>query len=208
LNRINNEVATTNYKIYGTNPGKYLIDIEIKDPIQANIACVESEYRQFDAPRENGQGLPLIGINEMGQKIGGVGIMQIINKKYTSATLWNWRYNIKEGLDKLNDKRQKARRLHINERNRLNAERKKLGLPNCPPGIPYPLTPEQITRDSIRRYNYGVEYRWEPRDGKNCAGQWVISPSCVRDPRAGCDPDYVNKVLQCAIREEKNNDNI
>jgi len=128
LDSVNNEIATSTYKIYGTNPGKYLIDNEIKDPIQASIACVESEYRQFDAPRENGQGLPLIGINERGQKVGGIGIMQIINKKYTAATLWNWRYNIKEGLLKLNDKRLKAARLHINERIRLNAERKKLVL--------------------------------------------------------------------------------
>ena len=70
FNSANNEIATANYKIYGTNPGKYLIDSEIKDPIQASIACVESEYRQFDAPRENGQGLPLIGIDERGQKVG------------------------------------------------------------------------------------------------------------------------------------------
>lgn len=99
----------------------------------------------------------------------------------------------------MNDKREKSKRLHINERIRLNADRKKIGLPDCPLGIPYPLTPEQITRDSIRRYNYGVEYRWEPRDGKDCAGQWIISPSCVRHPLNGCDKDYVNKVLQCTI---------
>ncbi|HSW94361.1 MAG TPA: hypothetical protein VLJ15_08440 [Gammaproteobacteria bacterium] len=194
-----NKIATANYKIYGTNPGKSLIDLEINDPILSKIACVESGYRQFDAPRENGHGLPLIGVDEKGQKKGGIGIMQVIYKKYTSETLWDWRYNIKAGIDKLNDKRKKADRLYINERDRLNAERKKSGLPPCPSGIPYPLTADQLTRESIRRYNYGVEYRWEPRDGKNCSGKWVISPSCVRHSLDGCDPDYVNKVLQCSI---------
>lgn len=194
-----NTTATANYQVYGTNPGKGLIIQEIKDSIQAKIACIESGYRQFEAPRENGQGLPLIGRNKEGAKIGGIGIMQILDEKYTAARLWNWRQNIHEGLDKLNEKRSEAKRLHINERIRLNSERTKLGLPNCPVGVPTPLNPEQEMRESIRRYNYGVEYRWEPRNAKDCAGQWIISPSCIRNHFPGCEPDYVNKVLQCVI---------
>lgn len=193
----NKKIAIGNYLINGTNPGLSLIEQTSIDKYQFKIACVESSYRQFDSSRENGQGLPLIGENAMGEKIGGVGIMQVIHKPISPATVWNWRANMDDGLKILNEDREKAKRLHINERIRLNADRKKLGLPSCPPGIPYPLTSDQITRDSIRRYNYGVEYRWEPRDAKDCAGEWKIEPSCVRHPLNGCDKDYVNKVLMC-----------
>jgi hypothetical protein len=200
---VNNTLsAIGNYKIYGTNPGRQLITQEAIDPLQTKIACVESSFRQFEAAREKGRGLPLIGKNDAGEKIGGVGIMQVLHQPIIPGTVWNWRNNMNDGLTVLNEKRGQARRLHINERIRLNADRKNLGLPSCPPNIPTPLTSEQITRDSIRRYNYGVEYRWEPRDSLDCAGQWIEEPSCVRQPRNGCDQDYVNKVLTCTENKE------
>ncbi len=193
------KTAVGNYEIYGTNPGKALIEKEVTDPLQLKIACVESVYRQFEAEQESGNGLPLIGRNQQMEKVGGVGIMQVRHKYIIPETVWNWRENIKDGLKILNEKRYYAKRFHLNERIRLNVERKKLGLPSCPQGIPSPLTPDQITREILRRYNYGVEYRWEPRDGKNCAGKWVISPTCIRHPQYGCDKDYVDKVLRCSI---------
>jgi hypothetical protein len=203
----NTPSAIGNYKIYGTNPGRRIIAQEAIDPLQTKIACVESSFRQFEAASENGQGLPLIGKNDAGEKIGGVGIMQVLHQPIIPGTVWNWRNNLNDGLTVLNEKRSQAKRLHINERIRLNADRKNLGLPSCPPNIPTPLTSEQITRDSIRRYNYGVEYRWEPRDSVDCAGQWIEEPSCVRQPRNGCDQDYVNKVLACTENKETFNEN-
>lgn len=194
-----NKIATGNYTILGTNPGLNLIKHAITDPTLYKIACVESAYRQFSAKREHGVGLPLIGLNANKEQIGGIGIMQVLNEKIIPKTVWDWRANIANGLEILNYKRTLAKHLHINERLRLNAERKNLGLPICPTNTPPPLTAEQINREAIRRYNYGVEYRWEPRDAMNCAGQWVISPTCVRHPENGCDPNYVNKVIACNL---------
>lgn len=197
--RKTNMTAIAKYIIYGSNPGMELIEQVVDDPIQRKIACVESAYRQFEASRENGVGLPVIGKNKKGEKIGGVGIMQIIHRPIISSLVWNWRDNLKSGLNVLNIKRGESTRAHIYERNRLNAERKQLGLDRCPKNIPPPLTSDQILRDSIRRYNYGVEYRWEPRNGKDCAGQWTIEPSCVRNKLFGCDENYTDKVLMLSL---------
>lgn len=195
----NSKIAIGNYRINGTNPGKFLIEQASQNAIQLKIACVESSFRQFEAEREGGEGFPLIGKNSRGKKVGGVGIMQVRHNPIIPETVWNWRSNLSDGLNMYYKFHYYATRFHVNERIRLNAERKLKGLPSCPKNIPSPLTAEQLLRDSIRRYNYGVEYRWEPRDSKDCQGQWIIEPSCKRHPRNGCDKDYVNKVLQCNI---------
>jgi hypothetical protein len=73
-----------------------------------------------------------------------------------------------------------------------------MNLPACPVGIPTPLTQEQEDRETLRRYNCGREYRWEPRDAKDCEGKWIIHPTL---DKCGEYPDYgyVDKVLQCKI---------
>jgi len=190
----NTLIANSTYPIDGTNPGKNLIEQLLIDDTSQHIACQESSYRQFDAELEAGQGLPLVGRTDQGE-VGGVGIMQIYHPQPSDEAVWNWKQNIVEGLSILNNKRQEARNLYITERTRLNKERQKKGLPICPEGIPSQLNSEQIERESIRRYNCGREYRWEPRDAENCSGQWVIKPTLC----PGADPDYVEKVLNCSI---------
>ncbi len=65
----------------------------------------------------------------------------------------------------------------------------------CPFGIPTKLSNEQAIRDTIRRYNGGVEYRWEPRDNPDCEGSWVLYDSAV----SGGDRQFVDNVLNCKL---------
>ena len=108
-----------------------------------------------------------------------------------------WRKNLEEGLDKINKARINAENAHIKEQVRLNAERAENGLPSCPEGVPTKLMPEQVLRETIRRYNCGVEYRWEPRDDPDCKGGWVSYQSCDADD--GADVNYVENVLACKL---------
>src|SRR6185295_6887804 len=62
------------YNIKGTNPGQAAIESMLTDSMSQQIACQESRYKQFDADREGGIGLPLIGKNDKGKAIGGAGI--------------------------------------------------------------------------------------------------------------------------------------
>lgn len=186
------------YNIKGTNPGQIAIESRLTDSMSRQIACQESRYKQFDAARENGVGYPLIGKDENNKPIGGAGIMQLYKPQPSVDQFWNWHNNIKGGLEKISRDTKNSNQFHILERGRLNDERAKKGLPPCPDNIPTPLNSDQLIRDTIRRYNCGVEYRWEPRDALNCEGQWVSEPSCVRR-QLPCDEDYVEHVLACDI---------
>lgn len=178
----------------GTNPGQAAIEQVITDPTLRQIACQESRYKQFYASREGGVGK----LNTKDGSRGGVGVMQLYDPMPTSAQVWSWRENIKAGIDLYNTKRIFALQHPNIEFKNLNKEREKLGLPACTKELP-PLTPEQLSREIIRLYNCGFEYRWEPRDAPNCEGQWVVSPSCaITNPKA-YDKEYVDKVLKCDI---------
>lgn len=200
--------ASKKYSIKGTNPGEAAINEVIKGETLRHIACTESAYRQFKAIREGGVGIPLIGVskdkNNQYKEDGGIGLMQLYYKKEQEIPdkniVWNWRQNIIIGKALFHDKQKTAKQLYIKERKRLNDERAKLGLPACPAGTPPQLNAEQLQRETIRRYNCGAEYRWEPRDQPNCEGKWVIEPSCARSHKAGYDPIYVDKVLSCNIK--------
>jgi len=172
----------------------------LTDSMSQQIACQESRYKQFNADREGGIGLPLIGKNDKGKAIGGAGIMQLYNPPPTADQFWNWRNNINGGLKKIRRDENDSKNLHKTEQARLNKDRKQMELPPCPPNIPTPLNSDQQMRDTIRRYNAGVEYRWEPRDAPNCEGQWLSEPSCIRKG-IPCDKDYVEHVLNCNINK-------
>ncbi len=203
----NNYYDEKEFVVKGTNPPKAWVLAEL-NPIMQKIACVESRFRNFEARGDGGIGFPLIGTNDEGKRIGGIGIMQIYHprpknrppqKELAPKAIWNWRENILAGKLIFNEKESEAKQLHKNERERLNNERMEKGLPMCPEGIPTPLNDEQLKRETLRRYNCGAEYRWEPRDAKDCKGEWVIDPSCIRKNKPGHDPDYVNKALNCKI---------
>jgi hypothetical protein len=187
------------YTIKGTNPGQVAIEQVLTDFVPRQIACQESRYKQFDASREGGIGFPIIGKNAKNEPTGGAGIMQVFSPPPSAGAVWNWRQNIVEALVVLGEKRAEAESAHIKERNRLNRERKAKGLPACPQGVPSKLSPDQLIRETIRRYNCGVEYRWEPRDAPNCEGGWTVYHSCTSDD--GADLDYVEKVLHCNINQ-------
>ncbi len=179
----------------GTNPGQAAIEQVLTDKTLRQIACQESHYKQFIAAREGGIGF----LNtQSGNVRGGVGIMQLYDDKPTTAQAWDWRENLKAGIDLYNKKRIVALQHPYKEFKKLNNERKKLGLPFCTKELP-PLTQEQLAREILRLYNCGFEYRWEPRDAPNCEGRWIISPSCaITNPKV-YDKEYVNNVLKCDI---------
>lgn len=187
------------YIVKGTNPGKDAIESILNDTISRHVACQESQYQQFVAEREGGIGFPNVGKDQRtNQRIGGVGIMQLY-KKTTATQVWNWKENLIEGLNRLDKFRIEAKNAHIKEQERLNDDREELGLPSCPKGIPTPLEPDQVIRETIRRYNCGVEYRWEPRNAPLCAGHWVVYHSCKGGDDDGADLGYVDKVMKCKI---------
>jgi hypothetical protein len=186
--------------VKGTNPGQAAIENLLTDFVSQHVACQESRYQHFVAPREGGIGFPNVGIEKKSKKrVGGVGIMQLYDPPATDTQVWNWRENVKEGLKRLNKNSKQANNAYLKERDRLNTDRKKLGLPICPEGIPTHLNPDQLMRETIRRYNCGVEYRWEPRDAANCAGRWVVYHSCKNKDGKDADLDYVDNVLKCKL---------
>lgn len=187
------------YIIKGTNPGKTVIEKILTDTVTRQIACQESRYRQFKANREGGVGFPVIGLDDDNEPKGGAGIMQLYKPKPTAAQVWNWQENLKAGLVYFSKKYTESKHAHILETIRLNNERKKKGMPLCPMNAITPLNEEQLNRETLRRYNCGREYRWEPRDAPNCEGKWVIDLSCKREKKKGYDPNYVDKVLNCNI---------
>ena len=181
------------YTIKGMNPGKTAIEQILTDSVTRYIACQESKYQQFEAKREGGIGFPVVGRDEDWQPKGGIGIMQIFNPAPTAAQAWNWRENLNAGITLLAQKRSLALTLPRTELKRLNSDRAKLNLPFCRT-LPL-LSEEQVQRETLRRYNGGREYRWEPRNDPNCEGSWVVHPTLT----AGSDSNYVEKVMSCKL---------
>lgn len=187
------------YIIKGTNPGQAAIERILTDSVTRHIACQESRYKQFEANREGGVGFPVIGLDPKKRPIGGAGIMQLYFPRPRPGQVWSWKENLKAGVKYFNKKMVESKHAHIKETIRLNKERQAMGLPLCPKHAIIPLDEEQLNRETIRRYNCGREYRWEPRDAPNCEGRWIYDLSCKREEKEGYDPIYVDKVLNCNI---------
>ncbi len=178
----------------GTNPGQAAIEQVLTDKTLRQIACQESRYKQFIAPREGGVGK----LNTKDRSRGGVGIMQLYEPVPTAAEIWNWRENLKGGMELYKEKVAIANNLPAKEFKDLNKERAEMGLPACTKPLPS-LNSEQQEREVLRLYNCGHEYWWQPRNAPNCEGHWVQSLSCEREGKTGYDPEYVNNVLKCDI---------
>lgn len=193
--------ASTDTTVQGTNPSAAAVDQSANTFVLRHLACQESRRRQFNAPINGGTGRPLTS------PTGAVGIMQVINPAPSDEAVWNWQQNITEGRGIYGQKLNEAASLHQNERARLNQERRARGLRPCPPNTPLALSAvvgsggdpniSQVERDAIRRYNCGREYRWEPRDADNCAGNWVIAPTLPQPACRPADRAYVSHVLNC-----------
>jgi hypothetical protein len=187
------------YLIKGTNPGQAAIEKILTDRVTRQVACQESRYKQFVADREGGIGFPVVGLNRYKQPIGGVGIMQLYNPSPGPGQTWSWRENLKMALYRYYNKRIESKHAHLNETIRLNKERRAMGVSLCPKNAITPLNDEQLDRETLRRYNCGREYRWEPRDAPNCEGKWVLDLSCKREHKKGYAVNYVDRVLNCNI---------
>ncbi|MBI1745633.1 MAG: hypothetical protein HYR55_03490 [Acidobacteria bacterium] len=192
-------LANRDVTVHGTNPGAQAVNDAAGTFVIRQLACQESRRRQFAAAVEGGTGLPYKS------QTYAVGVMQIVEPAPTDESVWNWRANIAQGTQIYGDKLQDARTLPQTERGRLNTERRNRGLRICPLDMPPPLSEvpgpdgiSQLEREALRRYNCGREYRWEPRDADNCAGNWIISPTF---PSGSCatygDRAFVARVLAC-----------
>ena len=83
--------------IDGTNPPRSDIQDALLHNTLRRIACKESGQRQFDAPPDGGVGpCPLFGVDGV-----RVGVMQIPNP--TDDEIWNWRENVKKGIEIFNE---------------------------------------------------------------------------------------------------------
>lgn len=115
----------------------------------------------------------------------------------TPEQAWDRKANVSGGLALYDEKRITARNWPNRELKDINKLRAANGLPACH-SLPL-LTDEQMARDTIRLYNCGHEYQWEPWNDPDCKGQWVLDPTCkITDPEK-YDAKYVNAVLACDI---------
>ena len=92
------------YEIEGINPTQSQI-FGIADTVEERAVCwQESGHRQFDGARYTGTGMPVASYAHD----GGYGLMQITpaNEEQT----WNWRRNLQDGVNHLNNCHEDARR--------------------------------------------------------------------------------------------------
>jgi hypothetical protein len=154
--------ASTKQPIKGTNPSRSYIEAALPHKTLRAIACVESDQRQFDASPDGGTArCPLFGPD------GAVGVMGLDGQPPDEA-FWDWRANVKGGIDKFNDARDVAKRYPREVRNsaefqrqktRLNEIRASLGhepvtvdLPDFSEGD-FDSDLKQLERDTIRGYD-------------------------------------------------------
>lgn len=208
------KASVTGIKVLGTNPSKALIASKFADQTLRQIAAHESTFRQFDGART-----PLWS----GDKLGGVGLMQITNPPPTDDEVWDWAANLARGQKILKEKEAVAKGYPARVRNstafrglitQLNDARKKAGKPELTVTLP-DFTADELRLDTIRGYNGFAgndglgsvlhEFR-VPRDAagglkvvvsaddKTATITWERVPAKDRPQNTG-DPDYVNHVI-------------
>src|SRR5207249_1145912 len=98
--------STKGLRIRGVNPPRGELNLACGSEIVQKIVMQESGRRQFDAARDGGaSNCPLFS----GDRLGGVGLLQITNPAPTDEDHWDWRENINHGLRILRQKRNIAR---------------------------------------------------------------------------------------------------
>ena len=208
------EKGTKGLRIRGINPPRQEVNRACGDQWLQKMVLQESRRRQFAADPETGaSNCPLFS----GDRLGGVGLLQITVPKPTDDEHWNWKANIERGMQILNEKRNIARQYPAQVRashgfqdllRRFNAGR------NPPAVIQLPdFTPVQLEMDAVRGYNgwagrdaFGLplhEFR-VPVDAQgnlrvtiNASHHGVIEweqvPAADRPQNTG-DPNYVRNV--------------
>lgn len=151
-------------QIRGTNPPftavRAFIDgidgMDGEHPYLARMACHESKGNlQFERTREGWVGRPLIEKKNGGKFGRGVGIMQLTKPPARADSYWNWKENVKQGIELYNEK------VAMAEKRYADLSRLK------PP--PPPLTKEQKLQDAMTLYNGGYYWRF-------IGGKWVAKP--------------------------------
>jgi hypothetical protein len=208
-------LETKGLLIRGVNPPRGEVNTACGSVIVQKMVMQESGRRQFDAARDGGiSECPLFS----GDRLGGVGLLQITNPAPTPDDHWDWRANISHGLQILAQKRATARGYPAQVRNSaaFRALVQRFNAGRTPPAtIVLPdFTAEQLELDTTRGYN-----GWAGRDAfgnilhefrvpLDAAGNlqvnvgpdnrgviaWQQVPGADRPQNTG-DPDYVANVL-------------
>jgi probable HAF family extracellular repeat protein len=127
----------------------------------------------------------------------GAGLMQVTTRPTPDDDIWNWQDNVSHGIaifdDKLNQAVSYAASTAKNLTAQLNAARKRLHLRSVTLA---PLTPNQVVREAIQRYNSGSHHP-DYRPATNADGSLNVTVTgkvgVVHWVEVG--NGYVNKVL-------------
>jgi hypothetical protein len=206
---------TKGLKIRGANPPRAAVNGACGTVSLQKMVVQESGRRQFDAASDTGLSFcPLFS----GDRLGGVGLLQITNPAPSDDDCWSWLANINHGIQIMNGKRSTARAYPAQVRNsggfRQLVQQFTAGK-TPPPTIVLPdFTADQLELDTIRGYN-----GWAGRDAfgnnlhefrvpQDAAGNLVVTlnatnrgtivwervPAADRPQNTG-DPNYVGNVM-------------
>ena len=128
--------------VLGQNPSRAEIEAALgNDPILTQIACTESNFRQF----ASSPGLPNVGSDRRGSM--GFGVMQLTEPPATDDEIWDWRLNVVGGMRVYREKVQIAA-------TEIAAIRQQY------PAAPA-LTPDEMQYQILQRYNSGSYWSWD-----------------------------------------------
>ena len=175
-------------KIVATNPRYKELTEALPSKVMRALTWHESRGRQFLANADGGTGgCPLYS----GDKLGGVGLMQLTRPAPTREQTWNWRANIAGGLALFETKKQTARAFPATYRQSTdfrtlvaayNAERAKKKLAALIITIP-DFTEEQVELDALRGYNGWAAGLHEYRAARDATGKLIVDVAA--DGRSG-----------------------
>ena len=208
------ETSTKGLRIQGVNPSRQAVNDACGSVSLQKMVLQESGRRQFAAAAETGKsGCPLFS----GDRLGGVGLLQITNPAPSEDDHWSWKANIDHGIQIFDQKRATARGYPRRVRTsnafqqlvqRFNAGRATPAIIEVPE-----FTAAQLDLDTIRGYNgwagrdaFGHELH-EFRIPLDAAGnlrvtvnatnrgviEWERVPAADRPQNTG-DPNYVANV--------------
>jgi hypothetical protein len=166
-------------RIVGTNPRYSQLTDALPSRVFRALVWHESRGRQFLGTADGGMSsCPLFS----GDRLGGVGLMQLTRPAPTRDQTWNWRANIAAGLALFDVKRQAARAYPAQYRRSaafqalvtdFNAERAKNKLAAVQVSIPE-FTAEQVELDALRGYNGWSAGIHEYRAACDAAGKLIV----------------------------------
>jgi hypothetical protein len=166
-------------RIVGTNPLYVQLTQALPSKVFRALVWHESRGRQFRGPANGGtSACPLYSDDWL----GGVGLMQLTRPAPTREQTWNWRENIRGGLDLFELKKHVARAYPAEYRKsaefqdlvtKFNADRVAHKLTALQISIP-DFTAEQVELDALRGYNGWSGRIHEFRAACDATGKLVV----------------------------------